>query len=367
MSKIDPIARAQQMRDRGTEPQIPYPGADKPWPGVCHARGHVTLSSYSSVVTKGQGPCKTCAQINNSRKAAEKRRVEPEVAVANILRANVEPLEPFSGTQSTWRCRCNDCGREIDVWYSSVVYAGNGACSHCSSSAPIPPDEAWDEMLTLGLEPLVPYPGVNEPWRSRCPTCTKIVDPSLTNARKTKYKCRFCARRATDPNTATEIMKAVGLEPLEPFPGNVTTPWRAKHLACGRIVSPTLDKVTQRRRAPCSSCAQHGFQPDRPSYIYLIIHAGLAAGKIGIYNENSGRLRAHQLNGWTLIAQELLPGHLAAKAEVLILDLWTGLDLPLGATKDDMPQGGWTETVALVDRSIANLLNDFTTAVDSCR
>ncbi|CAM5397867.1 hypothetical protein KAURM247S_07744 [Kitasatospora aureofaciens] len=112
------------MRDRGTDPQIPYPGADKPWAGVCQALGHVTTSSYSSVVTKGQGPCFICGQIASSRAAAEKRRVKPEVAVEKIRRAGVEPLEPFPGTDAKWRCRCETCKQEIGVWYSSVLGDG---------------------------------------------------------------------------------------------------------------------------------------------------------------------------------------------------------------------------------------------------
>ncbi|MGW6418536.1 hypothetical protein [Streptomyces sp. NPDC055055] len=367
MSKIDPIARAQQMRERGTDPQIPYPGADKPWPGICHKVGHITLSSYTSVVIKRQGPCFICGQIASSRAAAEKRRVRPETAVANIRKADVEPLEPFPGTQERWRCRCNRCDREINVWYSSVVYQGNGACGHCSGSASLDPQEARAEMLVLGLEPLVAYPGVNQPWRSRCLTCRLMVDPSLTNARKTRHKCRYCAQRATDPDTARKIMEGAGLEPLDPFPGGVKAPWRARHIACGQEVTPTLDKVIQRRRAPCIHCAQYGFKPDKPGYLYLLVHADLAAVKIGICNEETDRVRSHKSNGWALIQQELLPGHLAAKAEDLVLEHWAKLDLPYGASKDDMPQGGWTETVALVDRSIGELLNDYKRAVETCR
>jgi hypothetical protein len=32
-----------------------------------------------------------------------------------------------------------------------------------------------------------------------------------------------------------------------------------------------------------------------------------------------------------------------------------------------MPQGGWTETIALVDRNFSDLLNDYKWAIESCR
>ncbi len=140
-----------------------------------------------------------------SAAAALKRAVAADVAEATIREANVEPLEEFPGTQGTWRCLCLTCLHEIDVWYSSVVYAGNGACDYCSGSRETP--DARTELLALCLEALVPYPGSSEKWRSRCTAWKKIFDPTLCNARKTKFPCRCCAQRATDPDVAVEILK----------------------------------------------------------------------------------------------------------------------------------------------------------------
>lgn len=214
-------------------------------------------------------------------------------------------------------------------------------------------------MLSYGLEPLVPYPGLNTNWRSCCLTCKKTVDPTLSSARKTMFKCRYCAGRATDSETALAIMADAGLRPLAPFPGSVKLPWVAVHDVCGRKVEPTLDKVIQRRRAPCRHCAKYGFQPDRPGYLYLLTHGALGAGKIGICNEGSGRIRDHERHGWTLVRKELLDGELALGAEQLVLDRWMQLDLPYGVTKADMSQRGWTETVALIDRAMDILEQDF--------
>lgn len=365
MARIDPVARAQEMRDRGTDPQVPYPGADKPWKGICHTCKQETKSSYTSVVTKGQGACFRCGQRKSSAKAAEMRRVQHEAAERIVRAAGAEPLEPFPGTQTTWRCRCTRCRQEIDVWYSSVAYAGNGPCEHCSGTLRMPDEDARAEMSSYGIEPLVAYPGLNSNWRSRCQTCKKTIDPTLANARRTKFKCRFCAKRATDPATALVIMEDAGLRPLAAFPGNVKHPWAAQHDVCGKEVAPALDKVMQRRRAPCRHCAKYGFQPGRPGYLYLLTHDILGAGKVGICNEGSGRVRDHARNGWALVRQDLFPGQLALEAEQRILARWTQLDLPYGVAKSDMPQGGWTETVALIDRAADVLLHDYQWAVEA--
>lgn len=365
MAKIDPIARAAAMSARGLILQAPYPGADKPWPAICKTCNHPTRSSYTSVITRGQGPCFTCGQRKSSAAAARKRSVPAEVAESKILEANAKPLETFPGTQGTWRCLCLNCLREIDVWYSSVVYAGNGACDYCSGSRQIPDADARYELLTLGLEALVPYPGSNEKWRSRCTTCKKIVDPTLCNARQTKIPCRFCAQRATDPEVAVEIMKEAGLTPLTAFPGNVKAVWKAEHIDCGKQVDAVLDKVIQRRRASCPHCVRHGFKQALPAFLYLLVHIALGAAKVGICNAGSGRIRTHELNGWRQVLVTPLSGYQAVRAEQHVLNHWLALDLPQGVTRLDMPQGGWTETVTLRDRPLPKLREDFKAAVAS--
>ncbi|WP_371640779.1 hypothetical protein [Streptomyces virginiae] len=365
MAKIDPVARAREMSARGVDLLVPYPGADKRWPGICRTCKAETKSSYSSVISKGQGVCWKCSQRASSRAAAEKRAIPHVVAAAKIRAAGAEPLEPFPGTATTWRCRCKFCSREIDVWYTSVVHAGNGPCEYCSGSMRIPDAEAHAKMILLGLEPLVPYPGANAPWLSRCATCKKISDPTLNNARKTKHDCRYCAKRATDSDTAMQIMAEAGLTPLTPFPGTVKAPWPAIHNACEKRVANTLDKVIQRRRAACSNCARYGFNPELRGILYLMVHPGLGAAKIGICNQQSGRISEHKRHGWLPVIQRDLNGHDVILAEDHVLARWLSLELPHGVRRADMPQGGWTETVALIDRNMELLVGDFHEAVNS--
>lgn len=44
-------------------------------------------------------------------------------------------------------------------------------------------------------------------------------------------------RPRKDPREPEEIMRAAGLEPLEPYPGSAA-PWRCRHTACGREAPP---------------------------------------------------------------------------------------------------------------------------------
>lgn len=233
---------------------------------------------------------------------------------------------------------------------------------YCSGQATICEADARAQMLEKGLVPLDPYPGLNRPWRSNCLAEGHETSPTLSNARKTRQGCKFCAERAFDATVADKIMRQAGYLPLVEFPG-VAQPWLSVHLSCGREVQPTLDKIKNSKRTPCRYCAEYGFDLSRPGYLYLLMHEGYRATKIGIYNEGNGRLGEHRRRCWQLVRQELMSGVQAVKAEALVLGRWLDLDLPEALSKEHMPQGGWTETVSFADRPLDAVIADFVWAV----
>jgi hypothetical protein len=81
--------------------------------------------------------------------------------------------------------------------------------------------------------------------------------------------------------------------------------------------------------------------------IYLITHAKLAAAKVGIADMSGSRLVQHRRNGWQILAVFQVSAKSAAAIETHVLKWWRGaLGLPSYLTRNHMPQGGWTETVA---------------------
>jgi hypothetical protein len=364
MGKLDPELAAARMRDHGAEPLVPYPGADRPWLCLHIACGRQVTPRYSSVVLKLQGPCYNCGQKKSSRAAAIKRRLNPDSAAAAMRDRGAEPLEPYPGTNVPWLCRCLTCNEEITPHYSSVVYNGTGPCLHCAGQTPNSEVEAKAEMMSKGLAPLVPYPGLNKPWQSRCATCAREVAPTLSNVRKTRG-CKYCSKRATDPDSAHDAMLQAGFKPVVPFPaGGVKAPWRSIHLACGNEVAPTLDKINSGAQ-PCRHCAEYGYNLAIPGFAYLIVHPKLSAAKIGIYNHGSNRLVDHQRRGWVLERKILLPGRDAQAVEEAVLRKWRStLRLSIALTPEEMPQGGWTETVRLNERPLRLLLLDLQAALD---
>jgi len=168
--------------------------------------------------------------------------------------AGLEPLEPYPGTAVPWRCRHLTCGREITPRLGGIA-GGSGPCRHCAGTAPLDPEQAAAVMRAAGLEPLEPYPGSSAPWRCRHLACGREVTPRHAHIRRGEGPCKWCAPNApVDPARAATEMRAAGLEPLEPYPG-VDTPWRSRCLTCGQATRPTLGCL-RRGQGGCRPCGR---------------------------------------------------------------------------------------------------------------
>ena len=100
-------------------------------------------------------------------------------------------------------------------------------------------------------------------------------------------------------------------------------------------------EADQLRRAP------DGAAGTSAALVYLITHAKLGAAKVGIADMSGLRLAQHRREGWQILAVFQVSAQSAAAIETDVLKWWRGaLGLPSYLTRDHMPQGGWTETVA---------------------
>jgi hypothetical protein len=88
------------------------------------------------------------------------------------------------------------------------------------------------------------------------------------------------------------------------------------------------------------------FSADRAALVYLVTHAAYGAAKVGIADTSGSRLAQHRREGWQLLAAFQVTVRVATAIETDILRWWRGeLGLPSYLERDQMPQGGWTETV----------------------
>lgn len=204
--------------------------------------------------------------LDAGRTTAQARRGFNVLDAERIMAsAGLQPLVPFPGVHKPWRSLHIACGAEIAPLLSNVRRRGS-ACRQCgawkrgAARRARGAEAAVGVMVTAGFEPLVPYPGANKPWRSRHLACGKECMPTLNTVRRNGRACRPCSMaargwRSWTKEQARRFFEACGLEPLEEYPGSSTQPWRARHMRCGRIVSPRLGNLAQGQGA-CRECGQ---------------------------------------------------------------------------------------------------------------
>ena len=170
-------------------------------------------------------------------------------ARALFLKNELEPLVPFPGTQKPWKSKCLITGKVVSPTYGKVRDFGH-RCIYCSRNV-VDPVEAVKLMKKSGFKTLIAYPGGNIPWKSQCLTCKKITSPTYWNVAK-GIGCKFCSKRAVDPKDAVEAMKKRGFKTLEPFPGAVT-PWRVQCLTCKKNFKAPFHSLSNTSR--CKFCS----------------------------------------------------------------------------------------------------------------
>ncbi|MEX0172139.1 hypothetical protein [Streptomyces sp. LMG1-1-1.1] len=251
---FDAEAAADEMRARGYEPLVPYPGrTNATWPSRCTTCGHEGRPTFNAVRNAGQG-CRIC----RVRNAQAKRAAATAPRAGEVMRAaGFEPLEPYRSSQTPWHCRCTTCGRESTPTYSNVN-GGRSRCRFCSSTSSNA-ERAAADARKAGFEPLEPYPGLaTAPWNCRC-SCGNEVTIRLSFIRAGTTGCKKCPRTGgrTDPSKAATEVRAAGFEPLETYPGKTTDSWPCR-CACGAEATVTLPDIRRGRRSGCGACSRGG-------------------------------------------------------------------------------------------------------------
>ncbi len=331
---VEPSKALDLFRSKGLEPIDSYPGANKPWKSIHLKCGRVVSPAYSSIQS-GQGGCGHCAG----------NVVDPKVAMALFIERGLVPQEAFPGSKRGWRSIHSQCGREVFPKYTYVIDGSTG-CRDCATNY-VNPELALEVFRSADLEPLEKYPGAGRGWRSIHTVCGREVSPHWGYVRKYLAGCKYCAGKAISEKDAINVAHSKGFKPLEPYPG-AQNPWRMIHNICGMEVSPRLNALKfQVMDGGCRRCTDSTFNYSDPAIIYLISNVSLDAHKLGISGATKNRLKQHHREGWkTYKTLSLKSGERAYEIEQ---DVFEWLREVFGWTpylsKDEMPQGGWTETV----------------------
>ena len=331
---IDPAMAADTLRGLGLEPLTEYPGRNnKPWPCRCTSCGRDVTVTWNVIGGGGKG-CPFCTGV----------RVDADEAGQVMIDAGLQPLTAYPGATNPWSCRCVTCGQEVSPSYTNIK-RGQGGCLHCAGRTPTPAEDAVRVASDLGLQPVEVYPGrTSLPWLLTCDQCGRQVRKTLISLRE-GHGCDYCDGNRIPHDVAVATMTAAGLEPLVPFPGG-NDPWLCRCTRCGNTVAPRYSTV--RRGTGCRYCARYGYwQGEGRAVLYLVGNSDFAAVKIGVTREGTRttRLGKHERNGWQLLRTWTHPDpEVIFDIEQAILRDWRDAGIPEAVAPEQMPQGGSTET-----------------------
>ena len=281
---------------------------------------------------------------------------------------SLKPKEPYRGAGIPRLCECLICGTLVKPMYSSLK-SGQGGCLNCGYKNggiknAIPESIALKILTRAKLKPLEAYPGRDKPWRCTHTTCGREVRPSIASISNGRGGCIYCGRETTSSkqrtpqSVAVSIMENAGFKPLVTYISRVK-PWKSVHTKCGYEVAPTLANVA--KGSGCKYCAETGIDYKAPGILYLMKHHEFQSVKVGISSTKARKLRipTHIKFGWELIREwSLDSANTALTIETIVISKWRNeLGAPPSLLPKDMPQGGASETAALLHVDIEDTAN----------
>jgi hypothetical protein len=341
------------MLKAGFKPLEPYVNNTTKWKTECLKCGQVIYPMFQSV-KKGHG-CRNCAYKDTTgiKNKSGAKPLNHEIAEAVMIKAGIQPLEPYVKNSHKWKSKCLKCGAIIYPRYNDIKQRGGGGCKSCAitkmaNSMTLPSEKVLEVMLKANLKPLEEYKRATKRWKSKCLICNKIVYPSYSNVSRGRNGCVYCSKQEVDPEDVVKRMIKSKLKPLEPYKSN-RTKWKCECMKCGEIVYPKYSNVFS-GSGGCVYCMETGFDYKKPAVLYVISNEKLNSIKVGIttINKRDRRLNVFRLRGWEIQKKyEFSVGKEASEIEAQVFRwLRIDLNLPVHLIAKLMPKtGGHTETV----------------------
>ena len=163
-------------------PSIPFPGANKAWPSVCHTCGNAVSPKVSVMRAGKQGGCVYCGR----------QKTPDDIRLARAMAADFTPTLPYVNNNAPWVGYCNKCGRPGYIRLNHIKQ-GFGACPYCSGNA-IDPDIAHGKALAVDFIPAEACPGRHTPWHGSCARCGQRVTPHYSQIAVGIGVCRNCSK-----------------------------------------------------------------------------------------------------------------------------------------------------------------------------
>jgi hypothetical protein len=237
-----------------------------------------------------------------------------------------------SNTKTLFRCGQNH------EWMSNPNHVLHGrACPTCSGNLPQTKDTINNRIPRLGIMMVGEYIGSRTKSRFRCNQDHEWQ--AMPDSVVRGSGCPFCSNHIPLSKEIVNnrlLKNGTDAELIGEYLGSrIKTLFRCSKEHEWQAIP---DNVC--RGQGCPSCANHGFNPNKPASIYLIkfdTHI-----KYGISNNLNSRLKSHRKSGhYELVLAIQCDGHVALEWEKMIKNQFGGRFID----KTVMPDG-WTETLS---------------------
>ncbi len=226
--KLDPRVAKKVMLKAGLKPLEPYKSSMSKWKCLHISCGQIVYPVYSRV-KGGQGGCYECGR----RQSEKSRRTPEKKAIATMLKAGMQPLEPYVNAVSRWKCQCLKCGH-IGYPQLNMINSGQGGCRPCSFvktglKSRITEKEALARLKNQKLQLIGRYEWTdkNELFDVKCLICKKTSKTSRTALEKVGRQkgCRTCSRKSASLLQVTEekhqqLLREHNLQAIAKYTGN---------------------------------------------------------------------------------------------------------------------------------------------------
>lgn len=265
----------------------------------------------------------------------------PELA-AYILDPDPSTISEYSSKEALWFCD------EGHMWYAIVSNKsrskGSG-CPYCYGSPQPVSLEICSQAYGWDPSRFLSHSGKKGLWEC---SLGHIWTATIA-ARSYGGGCPFCCNhkllegwndlQTIYPNIAIE---ADGWDPTTIIYGSSKKmKWKCVN---GHKYLMTVYNRTGPNKRGCPACAKSGYDPNEPSYLYLLHHCLWGMLKIGITNNPKRRITLHQSRGWKILeVMGPMDGQLARDREQSILHALKNLGADLGNKNIAGRFDGYTE------------------------
>ncbi len=294
-------------REANFDPTTVSSGSNRKMPWRCTAHGH----EWDAVVSSRTGVAKTgCPFCSNYKVLAgfnDLHTIHPGIA----SEAEFDPTTVTSGSSKKMPWKCTAHGH---VWEASPDGRTGGrkrGCPFCSNLKVL---AGFNDLQTkypdiareANFDPttVIAGSGKKMPWK--CTAHGHEWKATVDNRTDKQQGCPFCSNQkvlagfndlqTTHPELVAEAM----FDPTAvTYGSDRKMPWKCT--AHGHEWRASPNNRTAGNKQGCPVCANSGFNPGDPAWLYLARHPEWSLLQVGITNHPGRRLKKHTSNGWEVL------------------------------------------------------------------